>query len=98
MRPLQYFSKGYLEQCRSMKPEQIVQFLDGFRLLQSGRRPTKSRLISMRVPEPLLEAFKTHARLRATPYQTQIKRLMNAWLESPDSQPDRQFKKRKKTP
>jgi len=87
MRPLQYFSKAYLEQCRSMKSEQIVQFLDEFRLLRSLGRPAKSRLISMKVPEPLLEAFKVKARLNGTPYQTQIKRLMKAWLELPGSQP-----------
>ena len=50
-------------------------------------RPAKSRLISMKVPEPLLEAFKTKARLTGIPYQTQIKRLMNAWLESSGSRP-----------
>ena len=82
MRPLQYFSKDYLKQCRSMKPEQIVQFLEGFRLLQSRAEPAKSRLISVKVPEPLLEAFKTKARLNAIPYQAQIKRLMNDWLQT----------------
>jgi predicted DNA binding CopG/RHH family protein len=65
-----------------MQPEQIVRFLEGFRLLQSRAAPGKSRLISMKVPEPLLEAFKAKARLSGTPYQTQIKRLMTGWLES----------------
>lgn len=80
MRPVQYFSKEYLEQCRSMTPERIIAFLDGFRALQSAGPPPKSRLISMKVPEPLLEAFKTKARMSGIPYQTQIKRLMTAWL------------------
>ena len=81
MRPVQYFSKEYLEQCRSMKPEQIVRFLDDFRILhgQGARRP-KSRLISLKVPEPLLEAFRSKAQLNDVPYQTQIKRLMRDWL------------------
>ena len=82
MRPLQYFSKEYLERCRAMTPEQIVRFLDGFRLLQSRGRRARSRLISMKVPETMLEAFKTKARLSGIPYQTQIKRLMCGWLES----------------
>jgi predicted DNA binding CopG/RHH family protein len=82
MRPVQYFSKEYLEQCRSMTPEQIVRFLDDFRQLQSKVVPAKSRLISMKVPEPLLDAFKMKARLSGVPYQTQIKRLMSAWLVS----------------
>jgi len=81
MRPMQHFSKEYLEQCRSMRPEQIVRFLDEFRSLHGARvRAPKSRLISMKVPEPLLEAFKTKAGLSGIPYQTQIKRLMSAWL------------------
>ncbi|MBI3553038.1 MAG: hypothetical protein HY077_11035 [Elusimicrobia bacterium] len=82
MRPIQYFSEAYLEQCRSMRPEQIVRFLDDFRILHGEReRRPKSRLISMKVPEPLLESFKTKARLSGIPYQTQIKRLMSLWLE-----------------
>lgn len=81
MRPVQYFSKEYLEQCRKMSPEQIVSFLEDFRKLQAASiKPAKSRLISLKVPEPLLAAFKTKAALSGTPYQTQIKRLMRAWL------------------
>jgi hypothetical protein len=33
VRPVQYFTKEYLEQCRTMKPEQIVRFLEDFRIL-----------------------------------------------------------------
>ena len=81
MRPVQYFSKEYLEQCRSMTPGQIVRFLDDFRVLHGSRKErSKSRLISLKVPEPLLEAFKTKAQLSDVPYQTQIKRLMADWL------------------
>jgi predicted DNA binding CopG/RHH family protein len=64
-----------------MTPEQIVRFLDDFRKLQPGVPPMKSRRISMKVPEPLLNTFKTKARLSGVPYQPQIKRLMSAWLE-----------------
>lgn len=80
MRPVQYFTKEYLDQCRKMKPEQIVRFLEDFRTLRRGAPLPKSRLISMKVPEPLLEAFKTKSRLNGSPYQTQIKRLMQDWL------------------
>jgi len=80
MRPVQYFSKEYLEQCRAMGPEQIVQFLEDFRKLHSERERERSRLISLKVPESLLEAFKTKARLNGIAYQTQIKRLMRQWL------------------
>jgi|GEM_PF-6823811 len=43
-------------------------------------RHEKSRLISLKVPEALLEAFKVKSRLSGIPYQTQIKKLMSAWL------------------
>lgn len=79
MRPVQYFSKEYLERCRTMTPEQILGFLEDFQTLQSAA-PAKSRLISLKVAEPLLAAFKTKAGLCAVPYQTQIKRLMKNWL------------------
>lgn len=83
MRPTQFFSKEYLRQCRSMKPEQIVKFLDDFRLLHGaadGAAASKSRLISLKVPERMLGAFKTKASLEGVAYQTQIKKLMSAWL------------------
>ena len=81
MRPVQYFTPEYLERCRGMKPAQIVRFLEGFRgLLTTARPPGKSRLISVKVPESLLAAFKAKAGLTGVPYQTQIKRLMRDWL------------------
>ena len=80
MRAVQLFSKEYLEQCRAMTPDQIARFVEDFRLLHAALGKPKSRLISMKVPEPLLDAFKTKAKLTGVPYQTQIKRLMTAWL------------------
>lgn len=80
MRPIQYFSPEYLARCREMTPEQILKFLENFRVMQASVRPSKSRLISLKVPEPLLEAFKSMAGRAGTPYQTQIKRLMNDWI------------------
>ncbi|MBI4248638.1 MAG: hypothetical protein HY611_03970 [Elusimicrobia bacterium] len=90
MRPTQFFPADYLERCRSMRPEQIVRFLEEFRTLHfKPENPVKSRLISLKVPEPLLEAFKTKARLSGIPYQTQIKRLMALWLEPSAPRPAR---------
>jgi len=80
MRPVQYFSKEYLEQCKRMKPADILRFLDDFRRLYSPAARRGSRLISLKVPEHLLEAFKAKARLHDVPYQTQIKRLMTDWV------------------
>jgi len=63
-----------------MSHDEIACFLDDFRRLHGkGRSP--SRLISMKVPEDLLAAFRAKARLYNVPYQTQIKKLMTSWLK-----------------
>jgi predicted DNA binding CopG/RHH family protein len=80
MRPLQRFSAEYLESIRQISPDQVVRFLDEFRQIHAPNRP--SRLISMRVPEPLLVAFKTKCKLEGTRYQTRIKEIMAEWLGS----------------
>ncbi len=80
MRPVQKFSDEYLERCREMSHHEIVRFLDDFRKIHGNRR-SKSQLISIKVPEDLLNAFKAKARLCNMPYQTQIKKLMTWWLK-----------------
>lgn len=80
MKPVQYFSDEYLEQCRGMTPDQIIQFLDDFRQLHGANMPSKSKLISIKVPENLLNTFKVQATRQGTPYQTKIKALMRAWV------------------
>jgi len=86
VRSVQYFSPEYLQRCRELSPEQIVAFLDDFQALHAAATaPRKSRLISLRLPEPLLAAFRARASLAGVPYQTQIKRLMSAWLAAPDA-------------
>jgi predicted DNA binding CopG/RHH family protein len=84
MKTLQYFSNDYLQQCRTMTPDQIIQFLDDFRQLHGAPDRSKSKLISIKVPENLLNAFKMRAALAGTPYQTQIKTLMKAWVTQSD--------------
>ncbi len=79
MKAVQYFSDDYLERCRGMTVEEILRFLDDFRRLH-GSSPAKSKLISIKVPEDLLNAFKAKAGMDNIPYQTQIKVLMKAWL------------------
>ncbi len=79
MKAVQYFSDEYLERCRDMTADEILRFLDDFRRLH-GSSPAKSKLISIKVPEDLLNAFKAKAGMANTPYQTQIKALMKAWL------------------
>ncbi len=41
----------------------------------------RGRLISIKIPVPLLSAFKAKAKAAGVPYQTMIKRLMLAWLK-----------------
>jgi predicted DNA binding CopG/RHH family protein len=79
MRPLQRFTDEYLEQCRKFSPEEIVEFLENFRVVASAGS-SKSKLISLKIPEALLEAFRARAEAEGVPYQTQIKRLMKQWL------------------
>ncbi len=78
---IQYFTKEYLDRCKGMTPEQIIEFLENYRLLFS-KIPEKSQLISLKVEPSLLNAFKRRAELEGTPYQTQIKKLMQEWLKS----------------
>lgn len=80
MRPVQYFSDEQIEAGRKMSPDEVLEFLDGFRLLTE--RSPSSRLICMKIPEDLLQVFKTRCRLNGVPYQRQIKRLMREWLAS----------------
>ena len=80
MKTLQKFTDTNLERSRELSPDEIVKFLDDFRQLHGSSRP-KSKLISIKIPENLLSAFKTKASINGVPYQTQIKRLMRAWLD-----------------
>ena len=79
---VQYFSPEYLEQCREMSPLEIAEFLENYRELHAlnAENSSKSRLISIKIPENLLSAFRTEAKLHGVPYQTQIKKLMREWL------------------
>lgn len=80
MKPLQYFDDEYLERCRHAKTETILEYLESFRLLHSP--PTKSKLISIKIPESLLNSFRRKCELEHVKYQTQIKRLMERWLNA----------------
>lgn len=79
MKAVQKFSADYLYQCRSLKPEEILRFLEEFRTV-FAQRETPSKLISIKIPESLLKAFKAKAQLSGVRYQTQIKNLMRDWV------------------
>lgn len=78
-RPVQYFSKEYLERCKELSPDQILQFLEDFRNLHMNTRE-KCQLISMKIEPSLLQAFKQKCALSGVPYQKQIKNLMKDWI------------------
>lgn len=61
-------------------PEQVVEFLETFRLLQNPKQKEPSKLISIKVNPHLLNAFRLKAEQEGIPYQTKIKELMQAWL------------------
>jgi predicted DNA binding CopG/RHH family protein len=79
MKPVQYFNDEYLDQCRGATPEQILEYLESFRLMQA--QPAKSKLISIKIPSTLLDSFRRKCEFTGVRYQTQIKQLMNDWLQ-----------------
>lgn len=78
---VQYFTKEYLERCKELTPDQILEFLENYRLLVS-EVPEKCQLISLKIEPSLLNAFKRKANLENIPYQTMIKKLMRNWLKN----------------
>jgi predicted DNA binding CopG/RHH family protein len=88
VKTVQFFTDEYLEQCRGMTTDQVIRFLEDFRKLHA-RRPTRSKLISLKVPEDLLHAFRQRAALAGVPYQAQIKQLMREWALEGDEEADR---------
>ena len=71
-------------QVSRVTPEFLLQRLENLRFylqLEEKKELGKSKLISMKVPEPLLDAFKEKSQVLGVPYQTQIKILMKDWLK-----------------
>lgn len=62
----------------------LIQRLENLRFylqLEEKKELGKSKLISMKVPQPLLDAFREKSQVLGVPYQTQIKVLMKDWLK-----------------
>lgn len=78
-RAIQYFNKEYLERCSRMTPDQILEFLEDYRMLLF-QAPEKCQQINIKIEPSLLHVFKQKAELDGVPYQTQIKRLMREWI------------------
>ena len=83
-KPFQVESSGQLNSVeidppfKELTPFQIVQFLEDFRMM--NQKPGKSKLISIKIPERMLAVFKQRCRSQRIPYQTQIKHLMEQWI------------------
>ena len=58
----------------------IIEFLENFQQLVNPQNKLQSRLISIKIPEALLSAFRFKAERAGVPYQTMIKKLMVDWL------------------
>ncbi|MCB1114228.1 MAG: hypothetical protein KDK62_05675 [Chlamydiia bacterium] len=78
-KPIQYYDPDYIERCKDLSDDQILQFLEDYRKLV-GNEPEKCKLISLKIEPSLLKAFKFKADKENVPYQTQIKRLMKSWV------------------
>jgi uncharacterized protein (DUF4415 family) len=82
VKAIQFFSDDYLAQCEQLSSEQIVRYLEDFRIVNKPIKKPVSKLISIKVESDLLEAFKTKARLDGVPYQSRIKAIMRDWLKT----------------
>jgi predicted DNA binding CopG/RHH family protein len=68
----------------NVTPAFLLQRLENLRFylqMEEKKELGKSKLISMKVPKPLLESFREKSQVLGVPYQTQIKILMKDWLK-----------------
>lgn len=81
-RPIQYFSREYLQSCKSMTPMQILEYEENFRTLIS----LQSRESDLSFLDPaLLHVFKAKATSRNIDYHAQIEMLMKEWIEKEEN-------------
>lgn len=80
-RPVQYFSDAQLQRSRALSATEKMRFLDEYRQLHGRRQAdVKSKLISLKIPEDLLEQFKARCEQDGVKYQTKMKQLMREYL------------------
>ncbi len=63
-----------------LTPEQSIRFLEDFSKTVF-QRDLKTKLISLRVPENILNTFKTKSKLSNQKYQSVIVQLMREWVK-----------------
>jgi predicted DNA binding CopG/RHH family protein len=64
-----------------LTPTETVRFLEDFSNMIHGQ-DQKTKLISLRVPENILNVFKTRAKSEEKKYQTVIIQLMREWANN----------------
>ena len=83
-RPVQYFTKDYIDQCKKMSLLEIVEKIDQqqqfFWKMHQEKNHDESILISLKIPKNLLKKFRALSDQKNIKYQTQIKVLMQEWL------------------
>jgi predicted DNA binding CopG/RHH family protein len=80
---VQYLSEEYIKQTMNATPEQSLNFLEQYRLLQGAKsaKEQSSTAISIRIPDQMLATLKAKAELQGIKYQTLIKKLIQDYLD-----------------
>ncbi len=80
---IQYFSDEALRRGKRLSTEEIIVFVENFRiLLAETKEPDKSILISLKVPSRLLSTFRLVANAEGKKYQTKLKELMKEYIRN----------------
>lgn len=79
MKAIQYFNDEILETCRQFSVKEILEFLKNFQTLSQSSKKVKTKAISIKIEEDLLQLFRQKAKLENQPYQTKIKDLMRKY-------------------
>jgi uncharacterized protein (DUF4415 family) len=76
----QIFKRSDLLQ-NSLSPDETIEFLEQFSKVILSQ-DSASKLISIRIPENVLNSFKTLAKLQNRKYQTVMVQLMREWVQA----------------
>ncbi|MFK8067386.1 MAG: hypothetical protein AB8D52_03995 [Gammaproteobacteria bacterium] len=80
MKTVQKFNSAYLQRCADLGADDILNFLEDFSNLHRQQPKSPSKLISIKIPENLLNTFRGKCQLEDVKYQTKIKQLMEDYL------------------
>ena len=80
-KPLQLAKRDQIIAPNIEDVTEVMNFIENYKRMLDPRAKKRSKLISIKIPEPLLEAFRYKAEREKTPYQTKIKQLMMAYLK-----------------